>query len=169
MIAAQQVAMAMAMTLRCERCVGTVPASETTCPQCGQAAPSALLATVYEHIPGDTPAHDRTEPVAEVLVIQRGDPTIVTARVALRDQVEPDRPIVGLYWDRTGRLATRNFWDRPVWLAAPGGDPVLPVEPGTKYPFPGPAANPGWDLRFGLRNERHRLLRVHELTGAGPA
>ncbi|GLY24432.1 protein kinase [Micromonospora sp. NBRC 101691] len=155
---------AAAVTLRCDGCGGSFYANVDACPWCRRGAPPALAATVHTYVPDLASVDGRP---LTALVLQMEDPVVVTARTAILDQQQSERPVVELRWNRAGQLVTRNHWNRPVWFTAGDGDAALSVEPATEYAFPGPDALPGWALHFGQRGEPHRLLRFVRMLRGG--
>jgi eukaryotic-like serine/threonine-protein kinase len=137
------------------------------CPFCRAGLPDLILVGIREQIPGHLGLGQDSKPVITEpggwIVLQAGEPTVVTARHSRLVAEDTDLPVLRLRWPGGASVHIENLGRAPVRRVPPAGGTGRTLLPGAWASQPIEA---GWRVHFGDDRRIHRLLAFHQPMGA---
>lgn len=139
-------------------CGHTYYAFAAQCPFCFTSRPETLLVGIHDQIPGMYRIRDG-EPVicdpVDWIVLQDGEPFVVTTRHSRLVVSAREKPAVRLRWRADGSLELSNIGDDPVRWRPPGDGMERTLRRGASTKG---RADGGWRLHLGEDRKMHRVL-----------
>jgi eukaryotic-like serine/threonine-protein kinase len=165
--AALSAAADVTLTCRAPECGHSYYAFGPHCPFCGAARPDMIVVGVREQVPGHFGLHG-AEPVifdeASWIVLQAGEPFLVTERYAQLVAHDPDQPVLRLRWRGDETVDVENVGSAPVRRVPPTGGTGRTLLPGA---LASERIEAGWRVHFDDNRRIHRLLTFHKLQRQG--
>jgi eukaryotic-like serine/threonine-protein kinase len=128
------------------------------CPFCEASRPDTIMVGIHDEIPGAFGVRD-DEPVTsgpvDWIVLQDGEPFVVTTRHSRLVASADEKQVLRLRWRAGGSLELSNIGDGPVRWMPSGGGPGRTLRPGASTSG---RADGGWRVHFGDDQRIHRVL-----------